>query len=173
MPFQVAQNQRVAEMSGEGGEGMVEGGPDFGPGESGAGVGCRGGEVRSDRRKGTAGGGTRLGREPAGGLVEPRPDRRPPGSRSRLLGEEQEGGLEYVFGGVRVSDYSPGGPLDHSAVPADHLGERRFVVYRGEGVQQLGVGSGHDVLGVYASAAWRAGRSGRVGMAVSRRVSLR
>ena len=81
-----------------------------------------------------------LGREAAGGLVEPRPDRRPPGSRSRLSGEEQEGGLEYVLGGVRVSDYSPGSPLDHSAVPTDHLGERRFVVYSGEGVQQLGVG---------------------------------
>src|SRR5262249_54300519 len=80
----------------------------------------------------------RLGTEAASGLVEPRPDGRPPGTRRRLAGQEQEGGLEHVVG-VGGPRPAPGGPTDEGTVPADQFGERRFVAGRGERGQQCGV----------------------------------
>src|SRR5262249_10650873 len=115
---------------------------DVGRGGGRGGVGRGGGHMRLEGRRVRAPGGpgARPHPETAGHLIQPRPDRRPPGYRTRLAGQEQEGGLENVLFVAASPEHAPGGPADQPAVPTDQLGERRLVPGGGERGQQLGVG---------------------------------
>jgi hypothetical protein len=84
----------------------------------------------------------RLRGDSPGGPVQPAGDGPGRADRSRLASEQQERGLESVFGVVIVAEHLPTDAPNERAVAADQLGERVAVAVGGEAGEQIGVGVG-------------------------------
>jgi hypothetical protein len=78
--------------------------------------------------------------EVAGDFVEPARQGLPLADRRRLAGEDGEGGLEGVLGGVVVAQNGPANAVDHRPVPPHQRLEGRLVAPGRKGVQAVAVG---------------------------------
>jgi len=78
--------------------------------------------------------------EAVGDLVQPGPDRFPPGQGAGLARQREKGRLENVLGIVRVVQDAFRGAVGHGTVPPDQFGKRCLVTARGKSLKQVPVG---------------------------------
>src|SRR5262249_3541866 len=70
---------------------------------------------------------------------QPAAYRIPPGDGRGFAGQDQEGGLEDVVGGVGVTQHRPAHTQHHRPMPLDEGSERPFVPLAGKPFEQLAI----------------------------------
>ena len=144
--LQAAEHDRRAVVPGESGELFMDHRAEVIPGTFGHDLRPRLARlhlVRATPYGGRPGGGRDVVRH----AVEPGGQRIPPPDRSRLAGQDEEGGLEGVLGVVHVTEHAPADAEDHRPVSFHQRGEGQLgglAVAGREPVEQLPVGQPAD-----------------------------
>jgi hypothetical protein len=97
-------------------------------------------EIVSFQRPSADGGFARAGGDADGDAVEPVAQQCPAGDAARLSRQDEEGGLEGVFGVLRDIERSPAHGQDHGPMSLHQRGEGRLIPSGGEPLEELSVG---------------------------------